>query len=247
MKVLDVCKNYFNGFQEVSNFRNNDSTTNVLAALKTLSYFTVVIPLGFAIAYGAASLYGRVSKKQNLSSHDKSVNNKAKTTLLKKHYTHNISSTVSSNHDLAQKIIAAKGKDDKDLQSICSGDFLIDPTAHLVSKMIKRGVGGARKDDPARSFIVSQIPDFIEKVSSPDYLRTFAEKYFENHLNKTEIMQFFEGSLANEEFQRDLKTAVEQWGEDSFQAEGALRTPLTIFDQSAQLKEYSYPKAASRE
>jgi len=24
MKVLDVCKSYFNGFQEVSNFKSND-------------------------------------------------------------------------------------------------------------------------------------------------------------------------------------------------------------------------------
>jgi hypothetical protein len=84
MKVLDVCKNYFSGFQEVSDFRKNDNTRNVLAALKVLSYFTIVFPLGFAIAYGVASLYGRVSKKQNLSSHDKNVHDKAQTTLLKK-------------------------------------------------------------------------------------------------------------------------------------------------------------------
>jgi hypothetical protein len=84
MKVVDVCKNYFNGFQEVSDFRKNDSTKNILAALKVLSYFTVLIPVGFAIAYGAASLYGRVSKKQDLSHHDQSIHDKAKTTILKK-------------------------------------------------------------------------------------------------------------------------------------------------------------------
>ena len=51
-------------------------------ALKILSYFTVVIPLGFAAVYGAAYLYGRVSKKEPLSSQDKSVNNQAKKTII---------------------------------------------------------------------------------------------------------------------------------------------------------------------
>lgn len=81
MKITDFCKSYFNGFQDVSNYKKNDSKTNVLAALKILSYFTVIIPLGFAAVYGAASLYGRVSKKEPLSSQDKNVNNQAKKTL----------------------------------------------------------------------------------------------------------------------------------------------------------------------
>ncbi len=63
MKILDISKKYFNGFQEISGFKRNDSTKNALATFKILSYFTVVIPLSFAIAYGAASLSGRVSLK----------------------------------------------------------------------------------------------------------------------------------------------------------------------------------------
>lgn len=83
MKVSDICKSYFSGFQEVSKFKDNDNKTNAIALLKILSYFTGVIPLGFAAVYGAASLCGRISKKQHLSSHDKSVSDQAKKTILK--------------------------------------------------------------------------------------------------------------------------------------------------------------------
>lgn len=83
MRVSEFCKIYFNGFQDVSNCGRNNAKTNVLALLKILSYFTVVIPLGIAVVYGAASLYGRVSKKEPLSSQDKSVNEQAKKTLIK--------------------------------------------------------------------------------------------------------------------------------------------------------------------
>jgi len=81
MKIIDLCKSYFTGFQDASNYKKNDTKTNVLAAVKILSYFTFVIPLGFAAVYGAASLCGRVSKKGPLSSQDKSVDNQAKKTL----------------------------------------------------------------------------------------------------------------------------------------------------------------------
>lgn len=84
MKVTDFCKSYFNGFHDILNYKKNDAKTNVLAAVKIFSYFTVVIPFGFVVVYGAAFLYGRVSKKEVLSSHDKSVNDKAKIILLKK-------------------------------------------------------------------------------------------------------------------------------------------------------------------
>lgn len=83
MKVLSICKNYFNGFQEISDFKKNGSTKNVLMLLKILSYFTVIIPLSFAVTYGAASLYGRVSNKQNLPPLDKNIKTLAKTNFSK--------------------------------------------------------------------------------------------------------------------------------------------------------------------
>lgn len=60
MNVSAFCESYFNGFQEISNCRKTSYTVSALAALKILSYFTVVIPLTFAAIYSAASLYGRV-------------------------------------------------------------------------------------------------------------------------------------------------------------------------------------------
>lgn len=84
MEVAEFCKSYFNGFQDVSNYKKNDTKTNVLAALKILSYLTVVIFLGFAVAYCTASLCGRVGKKESLSSRDQDINAKAKQIISKK-------------------------------------------------------------------------------------------------------------------------------------------------------------------
>lgn len=75
MKISEICKNYFNGFDEILNFRINDKKTNALGLLKVLSYFTLLIPLGFATTYGVASLYGRVSQNRELSSIEKRVDN----------------------------------------------------------------------------------------------------------------------------------------------------------------------------
>lgn len=78
MELIDVCESYFSGFRDIYNFRNNDSCTNSLAVLKIISYFTVLIPLVFAVGYGAASLSGRVSKTNHLSSSDTKVHELAK-------------------------------------------------------------------------------------------------------------------------------------------------------------------------
>jgi len=77
MKISEICKSYFSGFQEVSDYKKNSNKKNTLAVLKILSYFTGVIPLGFAAMYGAASLYGRVSKKTHLSSSDETISKQA--------------------------------------------------------------------------------------------------------------------------------------------------------------------------
>lgn len=78
MKILAVCKSYFNGFNEIGNFKKNDNKTNALALLKIFSYCTGLIPLGFAVSYGVLSLCGRVSKKKTPSSQDQKVDSQAK-------------------------------------------------------------------------------------------------------------------------------------------------------------------------
>lgn len=152
--------------------------------------------------------------------------------------------TIDANRQLAEKIIAAKGKEDKCIQVICSTDFVIDPTAHLINEMIKRNVGMCCEDDCSRAFIMGQIPDFMEKVCSPDYLRSFAVSYFKNDPNRLKIIQIFERSLLNDAFQSALKDSVEYFNKahgNYFSAESSLRNALTIFGQSAQLQEYAYP------
>jgi len=56
MSISGVCSSYFSGFAEISNCRRNDYSISLLAALKILSYFTVLIPLSVY----AVSLCGRV-------------------------------------------------------------------------------------------------------------------------------------------------------------------------------------------
>jgi hypothetical protein len=248
MKIADFCQICFNHFHDISNYKKNDAMTVVLAVVKTFSCVTVVILLAIAGVYGVASLYGRVSKKDDLSSHDKSVNDKAKTTLLKKNTPITVSSAVeSSNLQLAESIIAAGGEEDQDVKAICSGKFLVDPIAHLIHEMIERGAGRARLDDGARAFVISKIPGFIEKVGSLDYLREFAEHYFDENPNKTKILRTFEDSLLNVEFQNALNVAVKEFSsarekKSFYYAENSLRTPLTIYPQSAREKEYACPK-----
>lgn len=79
MKISNLCKNYFIGFQEISNAKKNKSSTNALAVAKIISYFTVLIPLTltFAALYGIASLCDRVSKKNHYSLTDKNVRGRA--------------------------------------------------------------------------------------------------------------------------------------------------------------------------
>ncbi len=69
MRVSDVCADYFGCFKVISKFKNNNAKTNGIAALKILSHIIFVIPLGFGIAYGISSLYGRVNKKPPIKAH----------------------------------------------------------------------------------------------------------------------------------------------------------------------------------
>jgi hypothetical protein len=63
MKVTKACENYFNLFQDRGTQKEQWAVITLMV-LKVLSYITVAIPLGFGIAYGMASLAGRISKKK---------------------------------------------------------------------------------------------------------------------------------------------------------------------------------------
>lgn len=62
-----ACKNYFEGFQDLSTFNTNNSSKNAIGVLKVVSYFTLVIPLFVGLIYGVSSLVGRVTVEDNQS------------------------------------------------------------------------------------------------------------------------------------------------------------------------------------
>ncbi len=114
------------------------------------------------------------------------------------------------NRQLAEKIVADRAaSDNKYVRQIClSDDFYKDPTAHLINEMIERGVGMCRMDDGARSLVIGKIPGFIEKVKSPDYLRSFALEYFKNNPGLDKIMDVFDKSIKGSVFKNQLNRAV---------------------------------------
>lgn len=57
MKASTICEKYFQGFFEISNYKNDDYKTITLTVLKILSYFTVIIPVCVCTVYGAIRLY----------------------------------------------------------------------------------------------------------------------------------------------------------------------------------------------
>lgn len=215
MKVSECCKSYFDGFQEVCNFRKNDSTTNVLAVLKTLSYFTVVIPLGFAAAYGAASLCGRVSKNQDLFSHDKSICDKAKETLLKNNtsvFSSKLTDVESSN------LLAYITK------ILNSSEFQSDPGKYMKSWKQKylrdweQRRGGAEEfripeDQAILFFAMKVLPKLISKtqVNIPE-LEEKAKSFVKEREYSSEIAIYIHDVLTNPFFStRSLVFFMNKW------------------------------------
>src|SRR5689334_24351951 len=77
METAKVCKNYFIGFNDIKNLYAEpkpQAAKVALAVIKIFSYFTVILPLIFGIAY-AATLIGRTEK---LPSDNDALNHTAK-------------------------------------------------------------------------------------------------------------------------------------------------------------------------
>ena len=127
-------------------------------------------------------------------------------------------------------------------------EFYKDPTAHLINKMMERGFGMGSRSDAVRSFIISKIPGFLEKVKSPDYLRSFALEYFKDSPELDKIMGVFDKSINGSEFKKELNLAVAHFEKKEYhEAEKQLRVALTIFSQSKNLETYKYPVRANLE
>lgn len=135
---------------------------------------------------------------------------------------------------------------DNIIEMVNSQDFRKDPVSHLIYLMVERGVSRCRTDDIDRAFVISEIPNFSDKLSSIDYLKSVAEAYFKDHADNNIIMDYFEKSSEKEEFQNDLKQAVDRLvdgikNENESEidiAERALRKALTIFRQAERFEYY---------
>jgi len=75
-----ACRNYFEGFHDISTFNENDACKKFLGILKIVSYFTVVIPLFLGLVYGVSSLIGRVTATENPSSEDQRMSSVSRRT-----------------------------------------------------------------------------------------------------------------------------------------------------------------------
>lgn len=133
------------------------------------------------------------------------------------------------------------------VEIVKSEGFKKDPIKHLILMMVKRGVGMAFVNDQARAFVIGRIPNFADRVSSYDYLRSIACSYLDDH----EKMIHFDRSLEMELFQKDLIEAVEEFRRsltnddesELIRAEDALRVPLTIFYWAKKCKPYQHSEA----
>jgi hypothetical protein len=72
-RISLACENYFSGIRDLSTFNNNNSSTKALTVLKVISYFTLILPLFFAMLYYISSLVGRVTVPTSASPQDGKV------------------------------------------------------------------------------------------------------------------------------------------------------------------------------
>ena len=148
------------------------------------------------------------------------------------------------NQKLAEKLIKARS-DNKYVKKICSSeDFVTDPTSHLFKLMVEeKGSGGNRLKNEARTYIIINIPNFIENISCPGYLENFATNYFKGKSNFNQIMDIFRKTISQKYFQEGFRFVIDRFkSANSFEAyylaEGHLRDSLMIFAQVAVLQNH---------
>ena len=127
MEIQAICKSYFNGINEIS---QPDKKTKALAALKIITYFTLVIPLCFAITLGISHLYDRVTKKTVLTDKEKKIDDKSKNIL--SNGTNNIQPKAELQVDQKLPILTPESTQIR----IYPGDLTEEEKANLVTEFI---------------------------------------------------------------------------------------------------------------
>ena len=145
----------------------------------------------------------------------------------------------SSSHVGLAATIIASAPNNEYVSTICSSaDFEENPVDCLIHEMIERGVAMIRSDDHARVLIMRQVPHLVDKITSPAYLSKFAQKFFKDEPKKMQILEIFNRSLKSESFLKSLKHVKEK-GLTYDELDHRLRICLTIYRQSAKLREYT--------
>lgn len=158
-------------------------------------------------------------------------------------------STENSDQSLADKIILSANQELKRCsgqepimytltKTVHQAEFEKNPTDCLFRTLIERGNDRFYFNDHAYDLIIQKIPQFLETIDSYDYLRNFAMQYFADQPNYDSIMQIFEKSLKNKDFQEAFKDAIDAIRANEHGAEGKLRRALEVYTNALQLEEY---------
>lgn len=115
-----------------------------------------------------------------------------------------------------------------------NSNFDRDPVLFMVNLMINRGTGRCSPMDPARVYIMTQIPNFKQTLIVR--LQDIAERRFADKSNKKEILGVFKESMNCNKFKRALESLPHAESADS--TEERIRNLLEIYTLAEQLKTY---------
>lgn len=198
--------------------------TNAIAVLKILSYFTFVIPLFFAAVYGAASLCGRVSKKQHLSPQDKGVHDQAMKTIVKNNQPDQPTDQPASNpvhfFPFLAKAYAFAGKQPHEKPDVLLSyiinvlndpQFQNNPKEYLKNWKQKRGNTEEFRipEDQAMIFFEREV---LSNINTKE-LSEKAAIFVKDREYSNEISSYIENVIANPSFQENPQLFMAQWKE----------------------------------
>ncbi len=159
-------------------------------------------------------------------------NDKEITLPLKKKVTFGLpgSTSIEKNKELAQSILAKckeeEGFTDKELNYVKSvvecEEFYLDPIKHAANLIIKRGLDYCCSTDSADHFILSQIPNLIDTLTSGKFLSNFADERYED-LSQREL---FAKSAKNSSFIKNLMQAIKYDNACNGKKENSWKTAL---------------------
>ncbi|MDP1608436.1 MAG: hypothetical protein Q8L98_03870 [Chlamydiales bacterium] len=122
---------------------------------------------------------------------------------------------IQENRKLAEEMIK-KSQKDRHVTNLCYQErFEEDPIKFLIDEIVGQGLVSSEKD-PAKIFIMSQIPDFGITVTSKDYLLSYVRHESQDLDDHLEIMEDFNKSFEKEQGEAKLAQARELFAEKNF-------------------------------